>query len=70
MKTENILIANLNDDACEENIKRSISEINGVESVVVNKKEESVTIQHVGTATTEEFLDKLHSVGYRDYQRI
>lgn len=64
MKTEKILIANLKCGGCENTIKSTISKIEGVESVIVNQEEDSVTINHSGKATREDFTKKLHSLGY------
>ena len=67
MKTEKILVANLTCGLCEDTIHNSMSKIEGVQSVVINHEEESITINHAGLATTDDFTDKLHSIGYRDY---
>ena len=64
MKTETILIANLKCNGCENTIKNKISSIEGVESVTVNHDADSVTIQHSGKATREDFTKKLYSIGY------
>ena len=64
MKTEKILIANLKCGGCESTIKRKISEIEGVESVIVNHDDDSVTITCAGTSTRTDFTNKLHSLGY------
>ena len=70
MKTENIYVANLNEGLCEETIKGSISEIVGVKNVLVNKIENLVTIDYDGEATTDDFTQKLHSIGYREYRTV
>jgi copper chaperone len=64
METEKILIANLKCSGCENTIKSRLSEIEGVESVIVNHEEDSVTITHTGKAKREDFTKKLHSIGY------
>jgi copper chaperone len=64
MQTEKILVANLKCGGCESTIKSKISEIEGVTSVTVNQEEDSVTINHEGKATREDFSKKLHSIGY------
>ncbi len=64
MKTEKFLIANLKCGGCENTIRSKVSEIDGVESVVVNHDDDSVTITHSGNAKREEFAKKLHSIGY------
>lgn len=64
MKTEKILVANLKCGGCENTIKSKISEIEGVESVIINQDEDSVTINHIGKAIREDFTKKLHSIGY------
>ena len=63
MKTERIIIANLKCSGCENTIKNKLSEIDGVESVVVNQ-EDSVTITYDGVVAREVFTKKLHSLGY------
>ncbi len=67
MKTEKILVANLKTTCCEKTIKGKISEVEGVENVTINQLKETVTIQHSGKAITDDFTDKLHSIGYREY---
>ncbi len=67
MKTERILVANLKTNCCEKTIKGKISEIDGVDNVMINQLQETITIQHFGNAKTEDFTDKLHSIGYREY---
>ena len=64
METEKILIANLKCSGCENTIKSKLLEIEGVESVIVNHDEDSVTVNHTEIATREEFIKKLHSIGY------
>jgi copper chaperone len=64
METEKIIIANLKCSGCENTIKTKLSEIKGVESVIVNHEEDSVTITHSGKAKREDFTKKLHSIGY------
>ena len=64
MKTEKILVANLKCGGCENTIKTKISEIEGVESVMVNHDEDAVIINYDGKATREDFTKKLHSIGY------
>ena len=64
MKTEKILVANLKCDGCESTIKSQISKIEGVQSVIINQEEDSVTINHQGKATREDFTKKLHTIGY------
>jgi copper chaperone len=64
MKTEKILIANLKCGGCENTIKTKLSEIEGVETVVVNQEEDSVTITHNEKVNREAFTKKLHSLGY------
>lgn len=64
METEKIIIANLKCSGCENTIKSRLSEIEGVESVIVNHEEDSVTITHSGKAKREDFTKKLHSIGY------
>lgn len=64
METEKIIIANLKCSGCENTIKNRLSEIEGVESVIVNHEEDSVTITHSGKAKREDFTKKLHSIGY------
>lgn len=64
MKTEKIIIANLKCGGCESTIKGKISAIEGVESVMVNQDEDSVTINYDGKATREDFTKVLHSLGY------
>ncbi len=64
MKAEKILIANLKCGGCENTIKTQLSEIEGVDSVLVNHEEDSVTINYGGKANREDFTKKLHSLGY------
>lgn len=64
METEKIIIANLKCSGCENTIKAKLSEMEGVESVIVNHEEDSVTITHSGKAKREDFTKKLHSIGY------
>ncbi len=64
MKSEKIIIANLKCGGCESTITDKLFEIEGVESVVVNHEEDSVTINHTQKATREDFTKKLHSIGY------
>ena len=64
MKTEKIIIANLKCDGCAHTIRTKLTELPGVESVVVNLDEDSVTITHAETASREEFTQKLHTLGY------
>ena len=59
METEKIIIANLKCSGCENTIKSRLSEIEGVESVIVNHEEDSVTITHSGKAKREDFTKKL-----------
>lgn len=64
MKTEKILVANLKCGGCESTIKSKITEMEGVESVIVNHDEDAVIINHNGKSTREDFTKKLHSIGY------
>lgn len=64
MKTEKILVANLKCGGCENTIKNKISEIDGVDSIIVNHDEDSVTINYSGKVTREDFTKTLHSIGY------
>ena len=64
MKTEKIIIANLKCSGCEKTIKNKLSEIEGVENVVVNHGEDSVTVNYDGNVTREMITEKLHSLGY------
>ena len=64
MKTEKIIIANLKCGGCEHTIKTKLTELPGVESVVVNHDEDSVTITHNETSSRKDFTDKLHDLGY------
>lgn len=64
METEKIIIANLKCSGCENTIKTKLSEMEGVESVIVNHEEDSVTITHAGKVKREDFAKKLHSIGY------
>lgn len=63
-QTEKIIIANLKCSGCEEAIKNQLSKIAGVESVLVNHEEDSVSITHDGTASREDLTQMLHSLGY------
>lgn len=64
MKTEKIIIANLKCSGCEKTIKNKLSEIEGVDSVVVNHEEDSVTINYNGNVSRDMLTEKLHSLGY------
>lgn len=64
MITEKIIIANLKCGGCENTIRNKISEIDGIESVVINQDEDSVTINYNGNAKREDFVKLLHSIGY------
>jgi copper chaperone CopZ len=64
MKTEKIVVANMKCGGCESTIKSKISEMEGVQSVIVNLNEDSVTINHNGKVSREDFVKKLHSIGY------
>lgn len=64
MEIEKIIIANLKCSGCENTIKNKLSEIEGVESVIVNQEEDSVTINYDGIVAREIFTKKLHSLGY------
>lgn len=64
MKTEKIIIANLKCSGCENTIKNKISELEGVNNVIVNHEEDSVTINHSGVLSRDVFTKKLHSIGY------
>jgi len=64
MKIEKIFIANLKCEGCESTIKRKLAELEGVESIVVNHEEDTVTIKHSGKSIREDFTKKLHSLGY------
>ncbi len=64
MKTEVITIANLKCSGCESTIKTSLSKLDGVENVVVNKDEDTVTINHNGTINRHDFTQLLYSLGY------
>lgn len=64
MKTEKIIIANLKCSGCENTIKTKLSEITGVEAVLVNHEEDSVTITHDEKVEREVFTKKLHDLGY------
>jgi copper chaperone len=64
METEKIIIANLKCSGCENTIKTKLSEMEGVESVIVNHEEDSVTITHSGKVKREDLAKKLHSIGY------
>ena len=64
MKTEKIIVSNIKCDGCVGTIKSKISEMDGVESVVVNREEDSVTIDHSGKLTREDLTKKLQSIGY------
>ena len=64
MKTEKIIIANLKCGGCENTIQTKLSEFEGVQSVVVNHEEDSVTIAHDEKTPREEFTKKLHNLGY------
>lgn len=64
MKTEKIVVSNIKCDGCVSTIKTNILELEGVESVDVNREENSVTINHSGILTREDFTKKLHSIGY------
>ncbi|HRI32499.1 MAG TPA: heavy metal-associated domain-containing protein [Saprospiraceae bacterium] len=64
MKNEKILIANLKCGGCEKTIISNIMDMEGVESVVVNQEEDSVTISHNDILTRSDFTKKLYSLGY------
>ena len=64
MKTEKIIIANLKCSGCEKTIKNKLSEIEGVQDVVVNHDEDSVTVNFNENTTREIITEKLHSLGY------
>ncbi len=64
MKTTKIIIANLKCGGCEHTIKTKLSELEVVESVIVNHEEDSVTIYHNEKSTKEDFTKKLHDLGY------
>jgi copper chaperone len=64
MKTEKIVIANLKCSGCETTIKSTLSGFKGVESVVVNHEEDSVTVNYTGELTRKDFTNSLHSIGY------
>jgi copper chaperone len=64
MKTEKIIIANLKCSGCENTITTKLGEIAGVESVVVNHDEDSVTVTHNEKSNREDFTKKLHDLGY------
>lgn len=64
MKIEKIIIANLKCSGCEKTIKNKLSEIEGIESVVVNHEEDSVTVNYDENVTREMITEKLHSLGY------
>lgn len=66
MTAEKIIIANLKCEGCENTIKTKLLQLDGVESVVVNHEEDSVTINHSGKSTRENFTEKLHSLGYQE----
>ena len=64
MKTEKIVASNIKCDGCVSTIKTKILELEGVESVDVNREENSVTINHSGKLTREDFTTKLLTIGY------
>jgi copper chaperone CopZ len=64
MKTEKIIIANLKCSGCENTIKTKLAELAGVETVVVNHEEDSVTITHSEKVNREAFTHVLHDLGY------
>ena len=64
MKTEKIIIANLKCNGCANTIKKNLSEIEGVESVVVLHDEDAVTVAFSEPATRIDFTKKLHALGY------
>lgn len=64
MKTEKFLVANLKCGGCENTIKNKLLEIRGVESVIVDNEEDSVTVNYSGNTTREDLTKKLHSIGY------
>lgn len=64
MKTEKILVANLKCGGCENTIKSKINAIEGVESVIVNHDEDSVSINYSGNAVRADFTKNLYSIGY------
>jgi copper chaperone len=64
METEKIIIANLKCGGCESTIKSKLLEMNGVESVIVDHDKDSVTVNHRGKLSREEFTKKLHDLGY------
>ncbi|MBK9328091.1 MAG: heavy-metal-associated domain-containing protein [Sphingobacteriales bacterium] len=64
MQSEKIIIANLKCDGCATTIKNKLNELEGVESVMVNHDEDSVTVLHSGAVQREAITQKLHSLGY------
>lgn len=64
MITDKIIIANLKCAGCENTIKNRLMEIAGVENVVVNHEEDSVTVQHSEQTKREQLTKKLYAWGY------
>ena len=64
MKTEKIMIANLKCGGCENTIKTKLLEVEGVQNVVVNHEEDSVTITYDEKTPRLALTKKLHRLGY------
>jgi copper chaperone len=64
MKTDKIIIANLKCSGCENTIKTKLAELAGVQNIIVNHDEDSVSITHTEECTRDAFTKKLHDLGY------
>ncbi len=64
MNTDKIIIANLKCSGCENTIKTKLMAIEGVESVEINKEEDTVTVDHIESVSREVLTKKLLSLGY------
>lgn len=64
MITENFIVANLKCRGCENMVIKSLSKLPGVEKVKVDLANDCVIIEHSGQTNRDEFVKKLHVLGY------
>ena len=62
--TDEFLVANLKCSGCAKTIHNKISQILGVQNVLVDPEHASVKIEHDEQTTRETFSKSLHDLGY------
>ncbi len=70
METSIILIDNLKCSGCEGTITKSLKKIEGVSSINIDAKNDTIEVKHNATVARERLVEQLKHLGYPEHNSV